>query len=158
MRQNFGRWRHDWHQWGHQATPAGGSWIAGSFVTLLITVVSIIGICAILSLVMTGSVFTFGLPSGMPLWLGIVLLCLIFHVIKWPLKAARHSIYYNGAAGPGYRGRGSFCCCSFWWIVAIVAIVWFANHHSSRTHEALEQVRHQTHSMVDSLRDWWDKP
>jgi phage shock protein PspC (stress-responsive transcriptional regulator) len=159
IHQNMRKWSQDWRQhWGRHADGHGDRWIAGSFISLMITTVSIVGLCAILSLILTGSVFSFGLPTGIPLWMGIILLFLIFHVIKWPLKAARHSIYYNGADGPWIWGPGSFFFGTFWTIAFILVIVWFANHHSSRAHEVLEQVRHQTHSAVDSLREWWDKP
>ena len=158
IRQNMHKWGQDWRKhWGGHPHWHGDSWIAGSFMTLLITIISIIGLCAVLSLIFTGSVFSFSLPAGMPLWVGIILLFLIFHIIKWPLKAARHSIYYHGE-GPGYWAHGPFCGGTIFWIVAIVAIVWVANHHSVRAHEALDQLRHQAHSTVDSIRDWWDKP
>jgi phage shock protein PspC (stress-responsive transcriptional regulator) len=153
IHQNISQWRQNWRQ----RHPSHDSWIAGSFMTLLITLVSILGFCAILSLIFTGSVFSFALPIGMPIWVGIVLLFLIFHIIKWPLKAARHSIYYHGE-GPGYWVHGPFCGGTIFWIVAIVATVWIANHHSVRAHDALEQLRHETHTLVDSARDWWDRP
>jgi phage shock protein PspC (stress-responsive transcriptional regulator) len=156
--KNVWQWRQDWRQhWGHPPY-APGSWAAGSLLTLLITIVSVLGFCAVISLILTGSIFSFGLPAGMPLWMGIVLLCLIFHVIKWPLKAARHSVYYHGADGPAYWGPHSFFCGTFWWLAIVLTIVWLANHHSSRTHEILEQFRHETHQFVDSVRDWWNKP
>jgi phage shock protein PspC (stress-responsive transcriptional regulator) len=157
IHQNVSQWRQNWRQhWGHHPN-WHDSWIAGSFMTLLITLVSIVGLCAVLSLIFTGSVFTFALPVGMPIWVGIILLFLVFRIIKWPLKAARHSIYYHGD-GPGYWAHGPFCGGTIFWIVAIVATVWLANHHSVRAHEALEQLRHETHTVVDSARDWWDKP
>jgi phage shock protein PspC (stress-responsive transcriptional regulator) len=158
IEQNVRQWSQDWRQhWGYSPHPQG-SWIAGSFISLLITIVSLVGLCAVLSLILTGSVFSFSLPAGMPLWAGIVLLFLIIHILKWPLRAARHSIYYNGAYGPGYRGPGSFFCGTFWTIAIVLTIVWLANHHSPRTHEVLEQVRHESHQFVDSVRDWWNKP
>jgi phage shock protein PspC (stress-responsive transcriptional regulator) len=156
--QNVRQWSQDWRQhWAGHPDVHGGSWIAGSFLSLVISVVSVIGICAIVSLVLTGSVFSFGLPAGMPIWMGVILLFVIFRIIKWPLKAARYSVYYPGGVGPGYWG-GGFCFGTIWWIAIILTIVWFTNHHSSRAHEIVEQVRHETHHAVDSLRDWWDSP
>ena len=162
--RNMGQWRDDWRQhwrqhWGQYPQGFGGSWIAGSFLSLLLTIVTLVGLCAVLSLILTGSVFTFGLPAGMPLWLGIVLLFLILHIIKWPLRVARHAAYYHGAIGPGYHyGAGSFLFGLLWWFAFLFFVMWVSNHHSVRAHEVLEQVRHQTHSAVDSLRDWWDRP
>jgi phage shock protein PspC (stress-responsive transcriptional regulator) len=159
MHRNIHKWRQDWDQhWGQRRYGHGDSWIAGSFITLLITIVSLAGLCAILSLIFTGSVFSFGLPSGMPLWMGIIVLFLVFHIIKWPLRAARHSIYYHGGEGPWVWGHCSSMVSTLMSLVAIVAILWFVNHHSVKAHEVLEQVRHHAHVAVDSLRDWWDKP
>jgi hypothetical protein len=153
-------WRRHWRQhWGQYPHAWGGSWIAGSFLSLLLTIVSLVGLCAVLSLILTGSIFTFGLPAGMPLWVGIVLLFLIFHIIKWPLRVARHAAYYHGAVGPGYHyGAGSFLCGLFWWIAVFFFVMWIANHHSVRAHEVLDQVRHDAHVAVDQLRDWWNRP
>jgi phage shock protein PspC (stress-responsive transcriptional regulator) len=157
--RNVNEWRQNWRQhWGQHPHAEPDSWIAGSFLSLLITVVSLVGLFAILSLVFTGSVFSFAPPSGMPLWMGILFLFLIFQIIKWPLKAARHSVYYHGGYGPGYCWHGPFFGGTFVWLVALVALLWLANHHSPKAHELLEQARHQTHSAVDSLRDWWDRP
>jgi len=162
MQQNIHQWSHDWRQhwgqhWGHPPF-AQGSWIAGSFLGLLITIISILGLCAILSLILTGSIFTYSLPAGMPLWMGIVFLFLIFHILKWPLKVARHSVYYNGADGPRYWGPWLFFGSTFWWIAILLTVLWFSNHHSVRAHEILEQMRHESHKFIDSIRDWWDKP
>jgi phage shock protein PspC (stress-responsive transcriptional regulator) len=157
MQQNVRQWGNNWRQhWGNPYPH--DSWIAGSFVSLLITIISILGVCAILSLIMSGSILTYSLPAGVPLWVGIVFLVLIIEVVKWPLKAARHSIYYNGVDGPRVYGPCFFFGGTIWWIVAIVGIVWLTQHHSARTHEVLEQVRHETHQLVDSVRDWWNKP
>ena len=168
MRQHsrdFQREVHQWGQnwrnhWGHPGYDHHDSWIAGSFVTLLLTIISIIGFCAVMSLILTGTVFGFWLPYGIPLWMGIVLLFVIIHIIKWPLRVARHSIYYHGPGygGPAYGGPRHFFCGIFWPIAIVLSILWLTNHHSGRAHEVLEEARHQTHTMVDSLRDWWNKP
>jgi phage shock protein PspC (stress-responsive transcriptional regulator) len=158
MQQNMHQWGHDWRQhWGHPPYPPG-SWVAGSFLGLLITIVSLVGFCAVMSLILTGSIFTYTLPAGVPLWMGIVLLFLIFHIIKWPLRAARYSVYHNGAGGPWHWCPGSFFVGTFWWVAILVTAMWFARHHSPRAHEVLDQLRHEVHRLVDSVRAWWDSP
>jgi len=154
LHRNIHQWRHDWGQRFGQPHPHD-SWIAGSFLSLLITIISIIGLCAVVSLVLTGSIFKYSLPAGVPLWMGIVFLFLLFHIIKWPLRVARHSVYYGG---PGYWGAGSFFMGTFWWLAVLIFALWFASHHSPRAHEVLEQVRRESHQFVDSVREWWDKP
>jgi phage shock protein PspC (stress-responsive transcriptional regulator) len=158
IHQNIDQWRQNWRQHWGQHPQGHDSWIAGSFLSLLITIVTLVGLCAVLSLIFTGAVFSFALPAGIPLWMGIILLFLVFHIIKWPLRAARHSVYYHGAGGPGYWCHGSFFGGTFVWLAFLVLLLWVANHHSAKAHEVLEQVRHQTHAAVDSLRDWWDRP
>jgi phage shock protein PspC (stress-responsive transcriptional regulator) len=158
IHQNISQWRQNWRQHWGQHPHAHDSWIAGSFLSLLITIVSLAGLCAILSLILTGSIFSFALPAGMPMWMGIILLFIIFQVIKWPLRAARYSVYYHGGDGPGYWGACHFFTSTLVWLVALMALLVLANHHSVKAHELLEQVRHQTHSAVDSVREWWDRP
>jgi phage shock protein PspC (stress-responsive transcriptional regulator) len=156
--QNVRQWAQDWrHGWAKN--PDGhDTWIAASFIGLLSTIVCILGICAVVSLCTTGAVLGFGLPAGMPLWVGILLLVLVIQVIKWPLKAARYSVYYHGGAGPRHWGGGGFCFGALWWVAIVLLIVWLANHHSVRAHEIVDQARHETHRAVDSLRDWWNQP
>ena len=158
IEQNVRQWSQGWRQhWGLQPH-SHDTWIAGSFLTLLITIVSVVGLCALLSLLLTGSIFTFSLPAGMPLWMAIILLLLIFQILKWPLKAARYSVYYHGTGGPGYCGHGGFFFGTLWWVAILLIVIWVANHHSVRAHEVLDQLRHESHQFVDSVRDWWDKP
>jgi phage shock protein PspC (stress-responsive transcriptional regulator) len=158
VQQNIHQWSHDWRQHWGRPRHSHESWVAGSFFSLLITIVSILGCCAILSLILTGSIFSYTLPAGMPLWVGIVFLFLIFQIIKWPLKAARHSMYYRGAEDPHYWGPSMIFGGTFWWIAIIVTLVWFSGHHSARAHEMVEEARRQSHLFVDSIRDWWNKP
>jgi phage shock protein PspC (stress-responsive transcriptional regulator) len=158
IQQNVRQWTRDWRQhWGPHPY-AHDSWIAGSFLSLLITIVTLLGLCAVVSLILTGSIFTYTLPAGMPLWMGIIFLFLIFHILKWPLQAARHSVLYHGSDGPGYWGFPSFVAGIFWWLAILFTFMWVADHPTSKAHEVLEQVRHEAHRFVDSLRQWWDKP
>ncbi len=51
-------------------------------------------ILAITSLVNTGALWGWPLPTGVPLWAGILILIVFFQLVTAPLRAARHASYY----------------------------------------------------------------
>jgi phage shock protein PspC (stress-responsive transcriptional regulator) len=159
IHENFSQWRQNWRQnWARHAHDHH-DWFVGSLLSLLLALITLVGLFAVISLILTGSIFTFGLPAGMPIWVGIILLIVIFHVIKWPLRVARHAAHYHGAYGPEYHHwPGSFLVPLLWWAAVLLFITWVASHHSVKAHEVLEQVRHEAHTAVDSVRDWWNRP
>src|ERR1051326_7719356 len=71
--------------------------------SLLHGAIKLVWLCALVSVLATGGIFGVALPTGVPVWLGLILLMLIFGFVSWPLKIARRSMYYraSGAGGAG---------------------------------------------------------
>ncbi len=71
----------------------------------ILTLVSIglfwLWLFAIFSLATRQEVFGQPLPDDMPLWLGFVLLIVLYQVVAWPIHMARRSSYY--ALGGAYH-------------------------------------------------------
>ena len=67
-------------------------------------------ILALFSLVTQHTVFGWSLPHGMPIWVGILVLALLYFAISAPLKAIRHGghqaagIFRDGARCTGSCG------------------------------------------------------
>jgi phage shock protein PspC (stress-responsive transcriptional regulator) len=59
-------------------------------------------ILALFSLITQHTVFGWGLPHGMPLWVGILLLVLVYFAISAPLKAVRHGGRNAAGNHPGW--------------------------------------------------------
>jgi hypothetical protein len=141
MRYNVHGWQQNWHDyWGRHWHPAAGAWFAVPLLTLLSVVISLAGAACIISLLATGAVFGLAFPAGVPLWGGIVILFLVFHMLTWPLRAIRHAFYFGG----GPYGHPHF---GFWSpflpLLVIVGVLWYANRHVPE---------------VDAVRRWWDNP
>jgi phage shock protein PspC (stress-responsive transcriptional regulator) len=156
MRQNAQQWRMNWHlHWNQHPHP--GSWLLYPILSILCLVITLVCIGSVISLLTGGSVFGIYLPSGIPTWLGIILLIMFFNMIVWPLKAAKRSMKYGGWYGPGYPGPVTHLVHTVMWIAFLVLIVSFLGHHSFRFHEAVDSLPHELHRAVDSVRDWWDR-
>jgi phage shock protein PspC (stress-responsive transcriptional regulator) len=156
MHQNAEQWRQNWHQqWAGRQPPHPGWWLALPVLTLLSVLLTLLCVASIASLVLTGAVFGFFMPSGIHLWLGILILIVVFSILKWPLRVMRHAYYYHGC-GPGYPGPCLHPFTSLTWLAVLAIVLLVANHHSPGVHETLVGMRHEARHVVDSLRDWWN--
>src|SRR6185312_1858352 len=93
---------------------------------------------AICSLVKTGVVFGLALPAGVPLWIGILCLIVVWHGLAWPVKALRWHAYYGTCRpmrGP-LGGAGDFLVG----IVGVVLTVWLLDHYVPQFHQAMKQL------------------
>jgi phage shock protein PspC (stress-responsive transcriptional regulator) len=93
------RWNNERHgrpQSVHVQVPmphVGASPVLG----LLSALIAIVWIFALVSLITTGAIFGFAIPSAIPLWLAIIFLFVLFHAITGPLRTAAYTPYsgYN---------------------------------------------------------------
>lgn len=154
MRDRAWKWRHDWHQgWSQTPPPHPAHWAFGSLLGIASFAVSMLCLYAIISLIVTGAVFgAFFLPSGMPLWLGIILVILLFKLIKWPIRVMKYNLYYGGRPGYSSCGWGSFG-----WLLLLALFIWIFDHHSLSFHEALHHFAHAANRAVDAVRQWWSE-
>jgi phage shock protein PspC (stress-responsive transcriptional regulator) len=98
--------RHAWR--APPAAPAAPvGYLTRVFAGLLALVLSLIGaalliafIVALFSLLNTSAVWHWALPDGAPLWLAVVVLCIVYAAISAPLAHLRRSSY---ATASGYR-------------------------------------------------------
>ncbi|HVS51034.1 MAG TPA: PspC domain-containing protein [Opitutaceae bacterium] len=139
--------------WG---PPAGGPGIGLTLPLLsaLQGAISILWLCAIVSVVATGTLFGAALPVSVPVWLVVVVLILAFGILKWPIKAARRACYY------GWGGTGSA-----WRLVLLVeAMVWLALlgillslmcRFLPQLLDAARNLPGVIHEAVNNIRDWW---
>jgi phage shock protein C len=104
------QWRHTMREqrwWG--PPPPVGSYRAHAWAGLLMPVFSLITLgcfvllaLSILSLVNTGALYGWPLPNNVPLWAGILILVVLYHVATSPIRAARHASYYAWGRDYGF--------------------------------------------------------
>jgi phage shock protein PspC (stress-responsive transcriptional regulator) len=86
---------------------------------LIGAVLFVVFILSIFSLVTQHSIFGWGLPHGMPWWVGIVGLVLLYTAISTPLRMIRHG-------GQGGRHNGWGALHALMWIAFTVLLFWGA--------------------------------
>ena len=155
MRDNAHQWGGNWHRYWSQHPQSAGSWVALPFISLVTTLAVLLWLYASISLVASGAAFGIALPVGIPLWVALIVLFVVFRFIVWPLKAARYALHFH--AGYTYWPRGVMhgFADSFVWLGMLVVLVWFADHYVPQAHEALQNLPPAVHHATDQLREWW---
>ena len=99
-------------------------------------------ICALLSLLSTGAIFGWPLPSQLPVWASILILVWIYFMVTAPLRATRLMGHHWGGAhvGPWTALHGIF------WLSFTVLFFWLAYHHIP-----------EVHALIDSLPKIWPR-
>jgi len=128
------------------ATPAGYAaqvWagITIPIVRIICAALFVLLLLSIVSLVNTHAVFGWPAPSGLPLWVGIVILVGTYSVITSALHAVRHAAYAAAYhAGYPFAPWGGLL-----WLASVAAFGWLA-------YQYLPEVR----QLVDNLPAVWE--
>lgn len=82
-------WKHQARQWKHQyhhPNPVIG-WLMGAL--------GLLWIFALLSLLTTGKLLGWTLPIGVPAWVAIIVLFVLYHALTGPMRGAYHQAQWN---------------------------------------------------------------
>ena len=145
--------------WKSHWTPQSSNYLGPGLplfwlINLLITVA---GLYAIFSLVTMGVVFGVALPAGVPLWVGIIAVIVLWNVFAWPVKV----LHWGASADFGHRYRltGPFGAFGDFLVglCFLVLIVWLADRYVPQFHEVLKQLPPVLHQAVDSVQHWLER-
>ena len=124
---------------------------------LLNVLITMAGVYAIFSLVTTGAVFGVNLPAGIPLWIGVLAVVVLWNVIAWPVKI----LHWGASADFGHRYRltGPFGAFGDFLVglCFLVLIVWVADRYVPQFHEVLKQLLPLLHQAVDTVQKWLER-
>jgi phage shock protein PspC (stress-responsive transcriptional regulator) len=153
-REKRRQWRAAWrqaardHQWGWWGTPprqsftyAGQVW-AGfmvPFFSLVSAAFFVALTLSVISLIRTGGLLGWPLPSGIPLWAGILILVVLYQVLVTPIRAGRQASLY--AFGPGHFGLATFWD-GFVWLGLLTAFGWLLYTRMPEVHTVREFIDH----------------
>ncbi len=154
------RWRREWRRqqrhWNRQfrhmneqirmaaanAAPVMGQtahFAAGIFVPVAALIgagLFVVWILALFSLVTQHTIFGWSLPHGMPLWVGILLLVLVYSAIAAPVRAIRRSGQYStGGFHPAWNALHGLL-----WLGFTVVMFWAAYTFLPGVHELVDQL------------------
>ncbi len=151
-RREWRRQQRQWHrQWTHmneqmrnvtaQAMPHM-SHTARAITGIFMPIAAIVGavlfvawVLALVSLIAQQTVFGWALPHGMPLWVGILVLALLYFAISTPLKMIRH----GGQQAAGYH-PGWAALHGLMWLGFTVLFFWIAYTVFPGVHELVDQL------------------
>lgn len=147
-------WDRHWQRWGRHwqrmaetqaatpmsAVPMGSlgyvlAWITLPVFAVVNAALFVAWILVIMSAVMTGTIFGWPLPSDLPVWGSLLILCVIYLVLSSPLRAARHGAHL--AWGPHYQTWATLS--SLVWVGYTALFFWLAYHHIPQVHALLDQ-------------------
>jgi len=142
------QWNRQWHQMSEQmrnttaqAAPYvsnASRAITGIFLPIAAIIGAVIFVCwilALVSLITQHTVFGWSLPHGMPLWVGILVLVMVYVAITAPLKMIRHGGHQAAGLHPGWGALHGLM-----WIGFTVLIFWLAYSFFPGVHELVDQL------------------
>jgi phage shock protein PspC (stress-responsive transcriptional regulator) len=148
-------WGEQWHRnWGRQwqehvaqqAPPAPPAMpplnatahfltgISLPIVAVVSAAVFVAWILVVISAVLTGTIFGWPLPEGLPLWGSLLILFAIYIAFTSPLRAARHAHLAWGPLSPWASISGVF------WVGFTGLFFWLAYQHIPQVHALLDQL------------------
>lgn len=116
------------------------------------------GLYAVYSLAKHGSVFGLLPPAGLPVWIAIIIVIVIYKFLTWPIKAMRYACYYRGMTNSGYPGPWMASpCTGLIWLGVTGALLWLADRYVPGFHEVMKQIPPLLHQAIDSFQHWLER-
>ncbi|HEX4024955.1 MAG TPA: PspC domain-containing protein [Steroidobacteraceae bacterium] len=95
---------------------------------------------AIAQLIAHGVVFGWTPPPSVPLWAGILILVVIYHIVATPLRLMRHAAYYGPGPNLWIALWGSIV-----WLAFMAVFFWFAYQYWPELQHFLRQLTDSLH-------------
>ena len=155
MRANADQWRYNWHSyWAEHAPFHPGMGFALPVLSLLHGAATVLWLCALISLLATGTVFGLALPASVPVWVAALLLFIAYGILVGPLKAARRSCYW-GWGRPRWTWSFVFLLDAVVWLAVVAVLLWLAVHYFPELRDAVHGIPALAHQAADDIRTWW---
>jgi len=149
------QWQQNWQQnWPQPPPSIFGAVFIAPLLSILLFVLLLALLYALYSLVTAHAVLGVALPAGMPLWVGGLLLVILYLFVAWPIKAVRYACYYPGHyyghCGPWGGLFGSLIGLFF-----LAFGIWELDRHVPEFHEWLVQLPILLHRFSDTVQAWF---
>ena len=155
MRAHADRWRYNWHSyWAEHVPVHPGMGFTLPVLSLLQGAVTVAWMCAMISLLATGTLFGSVLPVNVPVWVAALLLIMAYGILAAPLKAVRRMCYWS-LGRPKWAWSFVFLLDAVVWLAVVVALLWLALHNFPALREAVQSIPSVVHQAADDIRAWW---
>lgn len=159
MAQQSTAWRHSWQSSTTPPPPPPSAdwslWAAAPFAAILKAALTLLAVFAVISLIASGKLFTFALPVGVPVWLAVVLVFVVYQILAAPFHAMRHAYRHGGYYAPHPLAAFLSLVGSVFGVLMLVFTVWYLDRHVPEAHEFFRKIPPALHALLDALRDWW---
>jgi phage shock protein PspC (stress-responsive transcriptional regulator) len=155
------QWNRQWHQMSEQVRQATAqaapqmSATARAITGIFLPIAAIIGavlfvgwILALISLITQQTVFGLALPHGMPLWVGILVLALLYFAISTPLRIVRHGGHQAAGYHPGWGALHGLI-----WIGFTAVFFWLAYTFFPGVRELVDQLMWAAELTVSNISE-----
>lgn len=115
----------------------------------------LLGVFAVLSLLLTHSVFGLPLPSSLPVWAGVILLVFAYNVLSAPLKALRHTHYFRSIGQPYFWNPFAELWHGLVALLVLACGIWLADRFVPGFHAVLLNIPTFLHNAADTVQQWW---
>jgi len=155
MRAHANQWRYNWHSyWVRHAPCHPGMGFALPFLSLLQGVATVLFLCALISLLATGTVFGLVLSASVPVWVAALLLLIAYGILVAPLKLARRSCYW-GLGQSRWAWPFAFFLDAIIWLAVVFALLFLAIHFFPELRDAIHGFPSVIQQAADDIRTWW---
>jgi hypothetical protein len=142
--------------WGPGQQPVNATYssqvlhgVLSPIAELLGALVFIAFMILLVSLITRHRIFGWWLPHDIPLWLGIVILVVLYRAIAAPLRQARYSAYYGTPFAHGWVALWG----ALIWLGLVVFLGWLAWQHWADVQEFLQDMADGWHRMMQQRPD-----
>lgn len=168
FREEMRGWRHSFRHemraraWGSGFCRPGGAMMpsppsfALPFISVMHGLLAILMVCAVVSLLATGTLLGAALPASLPVWLTLLLLLFCYGMIVWPLKAARRAFYHGVFTGPPWTWSAAVAVDWAVWVAVVGVLLWLAVRNLPMAQDAMHNLPTILRDAVHSVRDWWN--
>jgi phage shock protein PspC (stress-responsive transcriptional regulator) len=140
-----------WRAREPQRDSYGAQVLAGVLVPLLGIVTAgftIVWLFALLSLLTTGEIFGWSLPSDIPLWAAVLMLMFVQVIVAMPLRAARYASYQAS----GYAQSWFAVWDGMLWLGLVILIGWLAYRYVPEVRFFINEFVGQVHHISLEVR------
>jgi len=141
--------------------PAGGvvpppPTFALPFISIMHGLLAVLMVCAVITLLATGTLLGAALPANLPVWVALLLMLFAYGMVSWPLKAARRAFYHGAFSGPPWAWSAALAVDWVIWLAVVAVLIWLSIRHLPMARDAMHNLPVVARDAAHSIREWWN--